>query len=189
MPENDTTFGVSFDHAGVAESFGKAAALFNERFQKPVVESTGILSSAFRRVFADFERAALGAARTGQFSMKQMVDQILNDLSRLAFQKFVTRPVTNFIEGIFGKLLDFGGGRAGGGPVSAGGAYLVGERGPEMFVPAGAGQIAPLAGGRTPAAPIIHFNITTPDAESFRRSEAQVSALLARAVKRGTRGM
>jgi phage-related minor tail protein len=189
MTGKDTTFSVSFDHSGVAESFGKAAALFNERFQKPVAESTGILSSAFRRVLFDFERALTGAARTGQFSMKQMVDSILNDLSRLAFQKFVTKPVTNFIEGIFGKLLDFGGPRAAGGPVSSGRAYLVGEQGPEMFVPAGAGHIAPSAGGRPANGPIIHFNITTADAESFRRSEAQVSAMLARAVKRGTRGL
>jgi phage-related minor tail protein len=189
MTSKDTTFGVSFDASGVAESFSKAAVLFNERFQKPVAESADILSSAFRRVLSDFERALLGAARTGQFSMKQMVDSILNDLSRLAFQKFVTKPVTNLIECIFGKLLDFGGGRATGVPVSSGEAYLVGERGPEMFVPAGARQITPFAGGRAASAPIIYFNITTPDAESFRRSEAQVSAMLARAVKRGTRGM
>jgi hypothetical protein len=33
------------------------------------------------------------------------------------------------------------------------------------------------------------MNVTTPDAESFRRSEAQVSAALARAVARGSRAM
>ena len=37
----------------------------------------------------------------------------------------------------------FGGGRASGGPVSAGTAYIVGERGPEMFVPSGSGSIVP----------------------------------------------
>jgi len=39
------------------------------------------------------------------------------------------------------------GARAMGGPVSAGGAYLVGERGPEMFVPQTDGRIATSAGG------------------------------------------
>jgi hypothetical protein len=58
-----------------------------------------------------------------------------------------------------------------------------------MFVPAGSGQIAPAGAGRSGAAPIINFNIQTADAESFRRSEAQVTAMLARAVKRGTRGL
>jgi len=43
-----------------------------------------------------------------------------------------------------------GGGRAAGGPVSAGVPYLVGERGPELFVPQNSGNIVPnhrLAGG------------------------------------------
>ena len=37
----------------------------------------------------------------------------------------------------------FGGARAMGGPVSSGKAYLVGERGPELFVPGSSGQIVP----------------------------------------------
>ena len=37
-------------------------------------------------------------------------------------------------------------GRATGGPVSPGRGYLVGERGPEMFVPTTSGSIAPMAG-------------------------------------------
>jgi len=37
-------------------------------------------------------------------------------------------------------------GRATGGPVSPGRAYMVGERGPEVFVPTSSGSIAPIAG-------------------------------------------
>ncbi len=37
----------------------------------------------------------------------------------------------------------FGGAKAGGGGVSAGTSYLVGERGPELFVPGGSGSIVP----------------------------------------------
>lgn len=37
----------------------------------------------------------------------------------------------------------FGGGRAAGGPVSAGTTYLVGEKGPELFTPSAAGRIIP----------------------------------------------
>ena len=39
------------------------------------------------------------------------------------------------------------GARASGGPVAAGGAYLVGERGPELFVPGSAGNVVPNGGG------------------------------------------
>ncbi|MAU40307.1 MAG: hypothetical protein CMF31_01675 [Kordiimonas sp.] len=44
--------------------------------------------------------------------------------------------------GIFSGLL----GRAGGGPVSAGQAYWVGEQGPELFMPHQGGQIMPMGG-------------------------------------------
>jgi tape measure domain-containing protein len=58
-------------------------------------------------------------------------------------------------------------GKALGGPVSDGNPYIVGERGPEMFVPAGAGTIVPnseLKGGQ----PVnINFNIQANDAQGF----------------------
>lgn len=58
----------------------------------------------------------------------------------------------NIMSGSFGVWLKglFGGGRAIGGPVSAGRTYLVGERGPELFTPNSSGTIIPnhaLGGG------------------------------------------
>lgn len=52
----------------------------------------------------------------------------------------------------------FGGARAGGGPVSPGMSYLVGESGPELYTPSASGMISPLGGGG------IHLtlNITQP---------------------------
>lgn len=48
---------------------------------------------------------------------------------------------------VVGGLLDKLPGRAAGGPVRAGSAYMVGERGPEMFVPGRSGSIVPNGGG------------------------------------------
>jgi hypothetical protein len=45
----------------------------------------------------------------------------------------------------------FGGFRANGGPVSAGTGYVVGERGPEFFVPSTSGMILPSGRGTSPA--------------------------------------
>jgi len=71
------------------------------------------------------------------------------------------------------------------------GLGLMGERGAEAVMPLARGPDGRLGvqagGGSRPAS--ITVNIATPDAESFRRSEAQVSAALARAVARGQRGM
>jgi hypothetical protein len=71
------------------------------------------------------------------------------------------------------------------------GLGVMGERGAEAVMPLARGPDGKLGvragGGGRPAS--ITVNISTPDAESFRRSEAQVSAALARAVARGQRGM
>jgi hypothetical protein len=50
------------------------------------------------------------------------------------------------------------GGRASGGPVWPGGAFMVGERGPELFVPHTAGNIVPGGGG-----PVFHINVSALD--------------------------
>lgn len=84
-------------------------------------------------------------------------------------------------------------GRAAGGPVTPGVAYTVGESGRETFVPLQPGRILPAAHGvaAPPAAPTVQVSVSiaTADAPSFHRSEAQVSAALARAVQRGLRGL
>ncbi len=92
-----------------------------------------MVSDAAGIVFDDvadvIERAALG----GKTSMRDMVDGILADLERLAVRKFIIAP----LEKLFGNLFEglFGGARAEGGPVAPGRAFLVGEEGPELFVP------------------------------------------------------
>lgn len=71
------------------------------------------------------------------------------------------------------------------------GLGVMGEKGAEAVMPLARGPdgrlgVRAAGGGRSAS---ITVNIATPDAESFRRSEAQVSAALARAVARGQRGM
>jgi phage-related minor tail protein len=70
---------------------------------------------------------------------------------------------------------------------------LMGERGAEAIMPLSRGPDGKLGvrgGGGGGGRPIsVQVNITTPDADSFRRSEAQVSAALARATARGQRAI
>ena len=68
------------------------------------------------------------------------------------------------------------------------GLGLMGEAGPEAVLPLARGPDGRL-GVRTPGGSgnNITVNITATDLESFKRSEAQVSAALARAVARGRR--
>jgi hypothetical protein len=73
-----------------------------------------------------------------------------------------------------GALGAFGGAMAHGGPVAPGQSFLVGENGPELFTPRVAGNITP--NGQVGGGVTINFNITTPDAASFRRSQSQIQA-------------
>jgi phage-related minor tail protein len=67
---------------------------------------------------------------------------------------------------------------------------LAGERGPEAILPLARGPDGSLGvRASTTGAVSITFNITTPDADSFRRSETQIAALLARAVGQGQRNL
>ncbi len=76
----------------------------------------------------------------------------------------------------------FGGARADGGPVSGGGAYLVGERGPEVFRPSTGGEIGPAASGGVS----VTLNVQgAGDPAAFVRSDAQLAQALARAVRMG----
>ena len=148
-----------------------------------VTDSAALVEQAFGRAFDAVERQIGKAARTGELSFRAMVDAVIADLGRLAVQQFITAPLEGFLNGLF----EFGGARAAGGPVAAGRSYLVGERGPELFTPAGHGAISPAGsfGGRG----AVTVNVTARDAQSFLRSEGQIAAILSRAVMRGQRGM
>ncbi len=82
---------------------------------------------------------------------------------------------------LFGKGGLFGGARAAGGPVEPGHFYRVNEHGEEFFSPTVAGQIIPNApkstGNGKGGDMHIHqqFNITTPDADSFGKSQHQLA--------------
>ena len=80
-----------------------------------------------------FEKAIVNGEK-----FSDVLKQIGKDLVQLVIRRSITNPLVDAISGFsFGSLL----GRATGGPVSRGSAYMVGENGPEMFVPTQSGNI------------------------------------------------
>ena len=79
----------------------------------------------------------------------------------------------------------FGGARVGGGPVAAGQAYLVGERGPELFRPQASGTIVPNGGGW--GGSVTNIYITQPLGTSSAIAAAVDQALMDRQRNMGTR--
>jgi len=63
---------------------------------------------------------------------------LLKDIARIFLRQAITNPIADFFGGIFSPA-----GKAIGGPVSSGSPYIVGERGPELFVPNSSGSIVP----------------------------------------------
>ena len=153
-----------------------------------------------RTMTAAFTASALGA-RSFDDVLKSLVLRFSDLAVKLAF-----KPVENALFSAFSGLLR--GGAAGGEgikpfatggiigtptyfPLPSGGLGLAGEAGPEAIVPLSRGSdgrlgVAMPGGG---AAPSIVVHIATPDAASFRRSEAYLTGQIARAVARGQRGL
>jgi hypothetical protein len=78
-------------------------------------------------------------------------------------------------------------GRATGGPVAPGKGYMVGERGPELFVPTSAGRIdaAPLGGQGRDVRIAISVNAPTGPAaaQALQRSSRQVASAVRRVLR------
>lgn len=159
--------------------------------------------------------AALGSALKSAVVDGRSLDDVLRGLaSRMSaialdaglapLEKLLSGAVSG-LSGNIGRLLPFAKGGvpgrvqafADGGivngptlfPMSGGDTGLMGEAGSEAIMPlarSSDGRLGvAMAGGGAPVQ--VTFNVTSPDAESFRKSEAQIAAMLARAVSRGGR--
>jgi len=162
------------------------------------------ISSNLTRAFDEF-------VQTGKLNFQELARSMLADLAKVAFQMSVIQPLFGGAPGqpntggAFGSLLA--------GVFHDGG--IVGAGGPRREIPGLAFATAPrfhdggfpgLRAGEVPAilergemvvpkeragrmGGGIVFNISTPDADSFRRSEGQITAMIARATQRGRRNM
>lgn len=165
-------------------------------FARDVAEMRGSLEGplghgaelAGRRI----EAALLRAVRTGKFGfeeLKGLALSVLDEIARAAMRAGFASMGGGSDGGLLAALGSlFGGspGRATGGPVSPGRPYWVGERGPELFVPASAGSVAPMAAG-APREVRVAITVNARPGEA-PRALAQSSRQVARAVRAALEG-
>jgi lambda family phage tail tape measure protein len=165
-----------------------------------------------------FARAMTSAFATSVTGGKQFDDVLkslalrLSDLSvRLAF-KPLTSALSGGIDSLLSGLTGIGGTPstasvaaasgavkpfASGGvigtptyfPLIGGGTGLAGEAGPEAIMPLRRGPDGKLGVSGNGGGNSITVQITTPDVDSFRRSESYITGQIARAVARGQRSL
>lgn len=157
-----------------------------------------ILVDGFSRAGDTLERGLLGAIRKGSLGFEDLRRTALHVVDEIAAQALRTglRSIGIGSGGEGGGLLNLGSligavfglpGRATGGPVSPGQPYLVGERGPEMFVPTSAGRVETGRGGDGGARNVnVSIRVVSPEGsshpESLRRSSRQVAQAVRRAL-------
>lgn len=139
--------------------FAADVAQMRERFDTALV-------GGFAGAGTVLERSLLGALRKGSLGFDDLkrsalsaLDQIAARALRLGMDSLLPQGpsqggLAGAIPGLVGSLLGLGSGlpgRATGGIVAPDRPYLVGERGPEVFVPTSAGQV--MANGGAKAAP------------------------------------
>lgn len=172
---------VSLDAAGLSSGLADAGAEISRLAREEIAPAAALIEDAFAGVARSIERDLTRAARTGSLSLKGLARSIVSDLRAVAIDSLVRKPLESALSGVFAGA--FGGARAEGGPVSAGRTFLVGERGPELFTPSVNGRIGSAPRG-------ANVTIVLPgvvDRETFRQSETQIAAGLARALARGER--
>lgn len=116
-----------------------------DEFAEYTKQAASNIQDAFAQFFFDpFKGGLKGLVASFANALRQMVAQIAaaQFLKSSGLQGFVTDLVSGIFTG--GKATPQ---RAMGGPVTAGTSYLVGERGPERFVPRANGTIVPNGGG------------------------------------------
>ena len=153
---------------------------WTKAFAEYVDSATNAATNAqniFKKATQGMEDALVNFAKNGKLEWKNFVNMMLEELLRSQIRQTMASLFTmggGMTKGGGGGL--FGGSiipgiLAAGGPVSDRRPYIVGEKGPELFVPNSAGSMVPnsgLGGGSN-----VTYNISAVDAMSFKQMIAR----------------
>jgi hypothetical protein len=161
----------------IENSVAKAATTFADEFSKAFVSGKNMLSS-FKNFFVN----------------------ILNDIAAQIVKQQIASPLAAMFSSAIGSFLGLPG-KATGGPVTAGNPYIVGEQGPELFIPGRTGSIVPnntmgaeaAATGNGQGPLVVNFTIQAVDTQSgvqfLLQNKPVITSMISDAYnRRGRRG-
>lgn len=180
--------------------------LENQKKIEVLKKSADEVATSLNQTFANAFEGMFSDVLTGTKSIKDaftdMANSINQEIMKLVAKNLSQKLISSIMPsggysggglgGFFSNILggfDISGWFATGGYAQAGKAYVVGERGPELFFPQQSGYVANnkdsmnMSGGGNN----ITVNIYTQNIESFRNSEARIASQIQKAISRGNR--
>lgn len=175
------------------DEFNIGMGLAKQRLKDAAFEASD-LSSIMNTVESSMESAFMSmidGTTSASDAFKSMAAEIIKELYRVLVVQQMVNSISGAIKGAFGGAPTTGaGGKASGGPVSAGQAYMTGEHGRELFVPKTDGRILSAAqtnnkasGGGTSVVQNFHFAANGDD--SVKKIIAQAAPQIAKMTERG----
>lgn len=161
----------------------------------PLADTNDLIDRSVRDTFSGLEDVLVRFAETGSLSFESLratARSVLGEIAQSALHSIFSGGSSSsggFLGSLLGNL-SFIGGRATGGPVSPARPYIVGEQGPELFVPQGAGQIIPShkdgASGGRPISITVNVNGKSENGD-LRQSATQIALSVRRALAQAQR--
>jgi hypothetical protein len=164
-------------------TFARDVAAMRGQLEGPLVDGAG---RAGRLIDSSLAKAIL-SGKTGFDDLKKVALAAMADIAQASLRALFQTPgggsfgagLLNGLGSLVTSLLGLPG-RATGGPVNAGRGYIVGENGPELFVPTSGGRIEHVGSGTRDVRVAIAIQSPTPsDPQVLRQSSRQ----LARAIR------
>lgn len=190
---DDTTDELLIDVRAITSGFASDIAAMRNQVDTSLLDGFGKAGDAL-------ERSLMRAIRTGSIGFDdlkraglQALDQIASQALQLGLDQIFgggggAGSGGSLFGGLLGSLFGLPG-RATGGPVSPGRGYVVGERGPELFVPTSAGRVETGVGtgtGGTHRDVRVAIQLSHPKGTSapvaLQRSSRQVASAVRRAL-------
>ena len=162
-------------------------ALFAETDLNPITASAKQLNIVFDTIavsIRDGLTEAIMGAIEGTKTLGEVASSVFRQIGRALLQYGISAGLSGLFPWMKGPLGFSEKGQASGGSVSKNTPYVVGERGPEMFVPNSSGRIIPnhqMGGGGTSV--VVNVDATGSSVESEESQAAALGNMLAQAIQ------